>query len=155
LAAEQILFRYGGRVGRQGATQKGLVSLPKRPLWSERRNVMDTEVRTTSGVFDEFAKFAHETVDYMRERAFELEKNMGKTMGESGKAFMTKFGEGTKLGSYIENNPSKSAFYAFMTGVMFNHMMKDRGFDWSSATSFGTKSGGTAKPKMSAKAKAA
>jgi hypothetical protein len=115
---------------------------------------MDKEVRTTSGLVDEFAKFAHETVDYLRERAFELEKNMATTMGESGKAFVTKFGEGTKLGNYIETNPSKAAFYAFMTGMMFSERMKERGFDTSFKTGPWTKSGETSKPKMTAKPKA-
>ena len=117
---------------------------------------MDTkEAFGTSGVFDEFAKFAQETAKFMRERGVELESNMAKVMGESGKPFM-KFAEGTKLGKYIEANPSRAAMFALMTGMMFTHMMKSRGVNMSFETGpEAMKSGDTSKPKTTAKAKAA
>jgi hypothetical protein len=87
--------------------------------------------------------------------AAELEKNMTKVMDESGKAFATEFGKGTKLGNYIEKNPTKAAFFALMTGMMFTRMMKSRGVNPFVETDPETKTGETAKPKMSAKAKAA
>ena len=116
---------------------------------------MDTKVSETSGLFDEFSKFARETADYLHERAAELEENMTKVMGESGKAFGMKFGEGTKLGKYIEMNPTKAAMFAFMTGMMFSHMTKSRGGSPFFEAGPETKSGETSKPKMTAKSKAA
>ena len=113
---------------------------------------MDTKVREISGMADEFSKFAHEMADYLHERAAEFEKYMTKFMDESGKEFGM-FGEGTKLGDYIEKNPRRAAFFALMTGMMFTHMKKTGRF--SSFFETETKSGETSKPKMTAKKKAA
>jgi hypothetical protein len=55
--------------------------------------------------------------------------------------------EGTKLGKFVENNPSKAQLYALMTGAMFTHMMKGRGISFGSTTG-STVEGTTEKPKM-------
>jgi len=108
---------------------------------------VDTGVRTTSSLIEEFAKHAHEAVDVLRERAVALEGNMEKVMAEGNKALgAIKFGEGTKLGNYIENNPAKAALYSFMTTVMFTHFMKARGINVSD-TPGATKTDETSKPK--------
>lgn len=89
---------------------------------------MDKGVRTTSSLIEEFVKSAHEAIDVLRERAVALEGNMEKVMAEGNKALSAmNLGEGTKLGKYVENNPTKAALYSFMTTVMFTHFMKARG----------------------------
>jgi hypothetical protein len=138
---------------------KKTVRVPWFPLRFGRRNVMDKKVSEASGLVDEFSKFARETADYLQERAGELEENMTKVMGESGKAFgmkfSEKFGEGSKLGDYIEKNPSKAAMFAFMAGTMLNRKMKSSGVNPNCETDPEMKSGETSKPKMTAKRKAA
>ncbi len=121
----------------------------------DKKVVMDKKVSEVSDVVDEFSTFARETADYLQERAGELEAIMTKVMGESGKAFGMKFGEGSKLGAYIEKNPSKAAMFAFMSGLMLTRKMKSTGFNPFCETGGETKSGETSKPEMSAKSKAA
>ena len=117
---------------------------------------MDTKVRDTSEVFDEFAKFAHEAIDDLHGRAVKMAKSMTKAMDEGKSPFAMTFGEGSKLGNYFETNPTKEALFAFMIGVWFNQMMKSRGVKLSVATGPETmKTGGTSKPKMTAKTKKA
>lgn len=91
---------------------------------------MVTAVRTTTSMVDEFAKFAHDAIDAFREKGMEFEGSMTKLMSDTN-AFGMKFGEGTKLGSYIEKNPSRAAMLSFMTGLMFTRFMKARGVDVS------------------------
>ena len=109
---------------------------------------MDKGVRTTSSLIEEFAKSAHEAIDVLRERAVALEGNMEKVMAEGGKALgAMKLGEGSKLGNYIENNPTKAALYSFMTTVMFTHFMKARGVNPSLDAPGVKKTDETTKPK--------
>jgi hypothetical protein len=114
---------------------------------------MNTGVRNTSGLIEEFAKLAHDAVDVLRERAVALEGNMEQVMAESNKLLGTKF-EGTKLGNFNENNPSKAALYSFMTALMFTHFMKARGVNVSGDAPALTEAGEKSKPK-STKTKAA
>ena len=116
---------------------------------------MDTGARTTSSLIEEFAKFAHEAVDVLRERTVAMEGNMEKVMAESNKVLGAKFVEGTKLGNFIQNNHSKAALYSFMTALMFTHFMKARGIDVSYGAPGVTETGETSKPKSTTKAKAA
>jgi len=114
---------------------------------------MNTGVRNTSSLIEEFAKVAHDAVDVLRERAVALEGNMEQVMAESNKVFGSKL-EGTKLGKFIEDNPSKAALYSFMTAMMFTHFMKAKGIDVTGGTPGTTESGETPKTK-STKSKAA
>ncbi|TFG83526.1 MAG: hypothetical protein E4H19_11475 [Chromatiales bacterium] len=114
---------------------------------------METGVRNTSGLIEDFTKLAHDAVDVLRERAVALEGNMEQVMDESNKVLGAKF-EGTKLGKFIENNPSKAALYSFMTALMFTHFMKAKGINVSYGTLGVTETGETSTPK-STKAKAA
>ncbi|MDH5276540.1 MAG: hypothetical protein OEW88_08960 [Gammaproteobacteria bacterium] len=107
---------------------------------------MNTGVRNTSGLIEEFAKLAHDAVDALRERAVALEGNMEQVMAESNKLLGTKL-EGTKLGNFIENNPSKAALYSFMTALMFTHFMKARGVNVSGDAPASIEAGETSKPK--------
>jgi|CXWL01.1.fsa_nt_gi hypothetical protein len=116
---------------------------------------MDTKAGEISGLVDEFSKFARETADYLQERAAGLEKNMSKVMEGSGKEFAMKFGEGTKLGNFIETNPRRAAFFALISGLMFTRMLKSKGTSPFAETVPETESEETSKPKMTAKAKAA
>jgi hypothetical protein len=84
--------------------------------------MVDTPVRITSGLVEEFAKFAHEAVEAWRERAVKLEGNVAKLLGET-----NAFGEETKFGDDSGKNRSKAAFYSFITGLMITHIMKSRG----------------------------
>lgn len=115
---------------------------------------MDTGVRNSKGLIEEFAKYAHDTVDVLHERAVAMEGNMEKVMAEANKVLGSKFVEGTKLGNFIENNPSKAALYSFMTALMFTHFMKARGINVAYGAPGATEAGETAKPK-STKTKAA
>jgi len=115
---------------------------------------VDTGVRNTSGLIEEFTKLAHDAVDVLRERAVAMDGNMEKVMAESNKVLGSEFVKGTKLGNYIENNPSKAALYSFMTAMMFTHFAKARGINFPYDASATTGKGETAKPK-SAKTKAA
>jgi hypothetical protein len=107
---------------------------------------MNTGVRNTSNLIEEFSKVAHDAVDVLRERAVALEGNMEQLMAESNKVLGTKL-EGTKLAKFIEDNPTKAALYSFMTAMMFTHFMKARGIDLAGVTTGPTASGETAKAK--------
>jgi hypothetical protein len=104
-----------------------------------------------SGFVDEFTKFAHEAIDAWSERGAELEGNMKKLVGDT-QAFGLKFGEESKLGSYIENNPSRAALFSLMTGLMFTHYMKSRGMSFPFEAPGATETGATSKPKSTKKA---
>ena len=120
---------------------------------------MDTVVRNTPGLIEEFAKIAHDAVDVLHDRAVALNGNMENLMAESNMALGAKFVEGTKLGNYIQNNPSKAALYSFMTAMMFTHFMKAKGINVATGAPGVTEvKGETSKPrsiKVKAKARAA
>ena len=122
---------------------------------------MDTKVGEISSVVDEYAKFARETANYLYERAAGLENNMTKIMVGSGKEFAMKFGEGTRLDSFIERNPGRAALFALMGGVMATRMAKSRGVSrWAEmiprlATVETSKPETTAKPKRTVRPKRA
>jgi len=104
---------------------------------------MNTGVRTAKTLIEEFAKNAHATVDMLHERAIELDGNLASLATESSK-LLGMVPTGTKLGKFVENNPERAQLFALMTGVMFTHMMKNRGFALGTSTAVETE---TVKPK--------
>jgi hypothetical protein len=107
---------------------------------------MNTGVRTAKTFIEEFAKNAHATVDMLHERAIELDGNLAGLATEASKV-LGMVPTGTKLGKFVENNPQRAQLFALMTGVMFTHMMKNRGYAFGVPTAVETEKTVKAKPK--------
>ena len=96
---------------------------------------MDIKTKVSSGIADEFAKFAHDTVEILRGRAGELEETMTKVLKESSKEWGLELGDGanlssyfggTKLGTYLEKKPRRAAAIGLMGGMMLTRVMEAR-----------------------------
>jgi len=96
---------------------------------------VDIKTKVSSGIADEFAKFAHDTVEILRGRAGELEETMTKVLKESSKQWGLELGEGTnlssyfggtKLGNYLESKPRRAAALTMVGGMMLSRVMESR-----------------------------
>jgi hypothetical protein len=126
---------YGNRAGRQEAFETRVMPQADRPPVDERRNSVDMKTKVSSGIADEFAKFAHDTVEILRGRAGELEETMTKVLKESSKEWGLEMGDaanlssyfgGTKLGTYLEKKPRRAAAIGLMGGMMLSRVMESR-----------------------------
>jgi len=88
---------------------------------------VDIKTKVSSGIADEFAKFAHDTVEILRGRAVELEESMTKVLTESSKEWGLDLGEGTKLGGFFDGKrPRRAAALSLVGGMMLNRVMESR-----------------------------